>query len=107
MAERVVVPLEPGDVDEADGAPAPALFERQERFQLLVNRAKFISFVFGSRCDLSVRSLTRASKYREMLLTVASFAESSVRTCAILSANPADSAVRLPAWIPARAARGG
>src|SRR5262249_20321860 len=46
----------------------------------------------GSRCDLSVRSATSASKYREMLLTVASLAESSVFTRAILSANPADSA---------------
>ena len=35
MAERVVVPLEPGDVDEADGAPASALLERQERLELL------------------------------------------------------------------------
>ena len=45
-----------------------------------VKRAKFISFVLGSRCDLSVRSATSASKYREMLLTVASFADNSVFT---------------------------
>ena len=37
--------------------------------------------VFGSRFDLSVRSATRRSKYPEMLLTVASLADSSVCTC--------------------------
>ena len=35
MTERVVVPLEAGDIDQADGAPAAALLERQERFELL------------------------------------------------------------------------
>ena len=55
-----------------------------------MNRAKFISFVLGSRCDLSVRSATSVSKYCEMLLTVASFADSSVLTRAILSAKPDD-----------------
>jgi hypothetical protein len=35
VAERVVVPLEPGDVDEAHGAPARALLEREERLELL------------------------------------------------------------------------
>ena len=34
MAERVVVPLEPGDVDEADRAPSAALLEREKRFEL-------------------------------------------------------------------------
>src|SRR5262245_15129267 len=35
MSERVVVPLEPGDVDEADGAPLAALLEREQRLELL------------------------------------------------------------------------
>src|SRR5262249_27607049 len=35
VPERVVVPLERGDIDEADGAPAAALLERQERLELL------------------------------------------------------------------------
>ena len=35
MPERVVVPLERRDIDQADGAPVPALLERQERFELL------------------------------------------------------------------------
>jgi hypothetical protein len=35
VAERVVVPLESGDVDEADRAPAAALFEREKRLELL------------------------------------------------------------------------
>ena len=62
VAERVVVPLEPGDVDEADRAPPAALLEREKRLELLGEAAKFISFVFGSRCVLSVRSATSASK---------------------------------------------
>ena len=40
VAERVVVPLEPGDVDEADRAPAPALLEREERLELLGEAAE-------------------------------------------------------------------
>ena len=35
MAERVVVPLERRDIDEADGTPPGALLERKERFELL------------------------------------------------------------------------
>src|SRR5207247_6268321 len=35
VAERVVVPLEPGDIDQPDGAPAAALFEREQRFERL------------------------------------------------------------------------
>ena len=35
VAERVVVPLEAGDIDEADRAPAAALLEREERLELL------------------------------------------------------------------------
>ena len=35
VAERVVVPLEPGDVDEADRRPASALLEGEERLELL------------------------------------------------------------------------
>ena len=35
MAERVVVPLERRDVDQPHRAPAPALFEREERLELL------------------------------------------------------------------------
>src|SRR5207244_7995832 len=31
MAERVVVPFEPGDIDEPDRAPAAALLEREKR----------------------------------------------------------------------------
>ncbi len=40
MAERVVVPLEPGDVDETDGAPASALLEREKRLELLGEAAE-------------------------------------------------------------------
>ena len=40
VAERVVVPLEPGDVDEADRAPAAALLERQKRLELLGEAAE-------------------------------------------------------------------
>src|SRR6266550_1724573 len=35
MPERVVVPLERVDIDQADGAPLPALLEREKRFDLL------------------------------------------------------------------------
>src|SRR5439155_4547454 len=35
MAERIVVPFEAGDIDEADGAPPSALLEREKRLQLL------------------------------------------------------------------------
>ena len=35
MPQRVVVPLERRDVDEADGAPAAALLEREKRLELL------------------------------------------------------------------------
>ena len=35
VTERVVVPLERGDVDQADRAPAAALLEREERLELL------------------------------------------------------------------------
>ena len=35
VAERVVVPLEPGDIDQADRAPRAALLEREERLELL------------------------------------------------------------------------
>ena len=35
VAERIVVPLEAGDIDEADRTPASALLERQERLELL------------------------------------------------------------------------
>ena len=34
VAERVVVPLEAGDIDEADRAPASALLESEERLEL-------------------------------------------------------------------------
>src|SRR5437667_2553720 len=40
MAERVVVPLEAGDIDEADRAPPPALLERKKRLQLLGEAAE-------------------------------------------------------------------
>ena len=40
VAERVVVPLEPGDVDQADRAPAAALLEREERLELLGEAAE-------------------------------------------------------------------
>src|SRR5688500_12438482 len=35
MPERVVVPLEAGDVDDPDAAPADALFDGEERFEAL------------------------------------------------------------------------
>ena len=40
VAERVVVPLEAGDVDQADRAPAAALLERQKRLELLGEAAE-------------------------------------------------------------------
>src|SRR4029077_11123993 len=40
VAERVVVPLEAGDIDQPDRAPPAALLERQERFQLLGEAAE-------------------------------------------------------------------
>src|SRR5215510_5650678 len=40
MAERVVVPLEAREVDEADGPPAAALLEREKRLQLLGEAAE-------------------------------------------------------------------
>ena len=40
VAERVVVPLERGHIDQADGAPPPALLQRQERLQLLDEAAE-------------------------------------------------------------------
>lgn len=40
MPERVVVPLERREIDQPDRAPAAALIERQERFQLLDEAAK-------------------------------------------------------------------
>ena len=63
VAERVVVPLESGDVDEADGAPSAALFERQERFELLGEAAEVhqlrLRIAVGSR---PVSSATSCSK---------------------------------------------
>ena len=35
VAERVVVPLEAADIDQADRAPGAALLQRDERFELL------------------------------------------------------------------------
>src|SRR5205814_4808439 len=35
MTERIVVPLEAGDIDQTNRAPAPALLEREEGFELL------------------------------------------------------------------------
>ncbi len=40
VAERVVVPLERGDIDEADGAPRAALLESEKRFELLDEAAE-------------------------------------------------------------------
>ena len=47
MTERVVVPLEAGDIDEAYRAPAAALFERQERFELLGEPPEVHQLRFG------------------------------------------------------------
>src|SRR5438034_10946139 len=34
VSERIVVPLETGDIDQTDGAPAAALLEREKRLDL-------------------------------------------------------------------------
>ena len=64
MTERVVVPLESGDIDETDRAPAPALLEREERFQLLGEAAE----IHQLRLRIAVRLV---GEIRDELLEVA------------------------------------
>jgi hypothetical protein len=47
VPERVVVPLEAGDVDEPDRAPASALLEREKRLQLLGEAAEIHQLGLG------------------------------------------------------------
>ena len=47
VPERVVVPLETGDVDEANGRPASALLEGEERLELLAETAEVYQLRLG------------------------------------------------------------
>src|SRR6516162_8352931 len=47
MTQRVVVPLESGDVDEPNGRPPASLLEREKRFELLGEPPEVHQLCFG------------------------------------------------------------